>query len=210
MRAPRAARAPMAPHPVTGAASRARRAGAERPGLRYDRARRHRLAGVSGVSATNPDPLLAPAHARRHRGHGPPRRPSPAPGACAVGPSTGSRVPVSRCCPCRATPPTCHRSNPAGPSSRRCFAPLSRARSRPSKNRSSRPSTPSLPKMPRAGSAIAGMLCQAKPKTALILQPEFIGMGSSFPVGAAGVLLMAPPPYGPGEDVVGIRRARPY
>ena len=153
---------------------RARRAGAERPGLRHDRARCHRLAGVSGVSATRPDPLLAPAQARRHRGHGPPRCPSPAPGARAVGPSTGSGVPVSRCCPCRATPPTCRRSNPAGPSSRRPCAPLSRARLRPSRNRSSRPSTPSLPKMPRAGSAIAGMLCQANPKTALVLQLGFI------------------------------------
>lgn len=37
-----------------------------------------------------------------------------------------------------------------------------------------------------------------------------MGMGSPFPVAAAGALLMAPPPYGPGEDVLGIGRARPY
>ena len=149
---------------------RARRAGAERPGLRHDRARCHRRAGVSDVSARGRDPRPAPAQAGRHSHYGPPRRPSSPPDARTLGPSTGSGVPASRCCPCRATPPTCRRSNPAGPSSRRCCAPPSRARSRPSKSRSLLPSIPSPPKMPRAGSAIAGMLCQAKPKTALAFE----------------------------------------
>jgi len=43
----------------------------------------------------------------------------------------------------------------------------------------------------------------------LVLQPELIGMGSSFPVAAAGALLRAPPSSGPGEDVLGIGWARP-
>jgi hypothetical protein len=44
----------------------------------------------------------------------------------------------------------------------------------------------------------------------LVLQPDFMGTRSTFPMAAASALLMAAAPRRPSEDVFGIGRLRPH